>query len=124
MSELAGGDAQQARKTFHRVLQSDPHYAKAHYQMGEIALFNRNFKYSTEELELAMGDSDRLSPHEQALTRLSIALAARNPSESRRLGDEVDQQWPDDPDVARMRATFPGMFNEVRRERGRRRLRP
>jgi hypothetical protein len=124
MSELAAGDPQQARKTLHRVLQQDPHYAKAHYQMGEIALFNRNFKYAAEELEIAVGDSDRLDPREQGLARLSLALASRDHSESTRLGDEIASRWPEDPDLTRMRATFPGMFNEVLRERGRRRQRP
>ncbi len=124
MSELLGGDAQQARKTLHRVLRQDPHYAKAHFRMGEIALFNRNFNPATEELNQALADSDRLDPREQQLARLSLAIAARNRFESQRIGDEIGQRWPGDPDLVRMRAAFPGMFVELPRERGRRRLRP
>lgn len=124
MSELLGGDAQQARKTLHRVLRQDLHYAKAHFRMGEIALFNRNLNPAMDELNLALADSDRLDPREQQLTRLSLALASRNRFDSQRIADEISQRWPADPDLSRMRETFPGMFLEHPRERGRRRLRP
>jgi serine/threonine protein kinase len=124
MSELAGGDWMQARKTLHRVLRQDPHFAKAHFRMGEIALFNRNLNPASEEMNLAMADSDRLDPHEQQIARLSLAIASHDRIEIGRLAEEISQRWPDDPDLARMRATFPGMFNDFQRERGRRRLRP
>jgi tetratricopeptide (TPR) repeat protein len=123
MSELLGGDAQQARKTLHRVLRQDPHYAKAHFRMGEIALLNRNLNPAMDELNLALADSDRLDPREQQLARLGLALASRNRFESQRIADEISQRWPEDPDLSRMRETFPGMFM-LPRERGRRRLRP
>lgn len=121
MSELLGGDAQQARKTLHRVLKQDPHYAKAHFRMGEIALLNRNLMPATEELNLALADADRLDAREQQLARIGLALAERNRPQIQRLANEIS---PDDPDLARMRETFPGMFLELPRERGRRRLRP
>jgi len=124
MSELLGGDPQQARKTLHRVLRQDPHYAKAHFRMGEIALLNRNLNPAADELNLALSDSDRLDPREQQLTRLGLALASRNRFESQRIADEISQRWPADPDLTRMRETFPGMFLEFPRERGRRHLRP
>jgi len=117
MSELLGGDAQQARKTLHRVLNQDPHYAKAHFRMGEIALLNRNLIPASEELNLALADSDRLDAREQQLTRIGIALAERNRPEVQRLADDIWSQWPGDPDLTRMRATFPGMFLELPRER-------
>jgi tetratricopeptide (TPR) repeat protein len=121
MSELLGGDAQQARETLHRVLKQDPHYAKAHYRMGEIALLNRNMIPATEELNLALADADRLDAREQQLVRIGLALTEHNRREIQRLAEEIWQQWPDDPDLARMRATFPGMFLELPRDRGRRR---
>jgi serine/threonine protein kinase len=124
MSELLGGDAQQARKTLHRVLKQDPHYAKAHFRMGEIALLNRNLVPATEELNLALADSDRLDAREQQLARVGLALAERNRPEVQRLATDIWQQWPGDPDLTRIRATFPGMFLKLPRERGRRRLRP
>jgi hypothetical protein len=124
MSQLAGGDAIQARKTLHRVLMQDPHYARAHLRMGEIALFNRNLNYASEELNHALSDSDRLDRREQQLARLSLAITSHDREEIGRLSAQIDQRWPDDPDLARMRSTFPGMFNEFPREqRGRRRIR-
>jgi serine/threonine protein kinase len=117
MSEILGGDPQQARKTLHRVLKQDPHYAKAHFRMGEIALLNRNLIPATEELNLALTDSGRLDVREQQLTRIGLALAERNRNDVLRLADDIWQQWPDDPDLTRMRATFPGMFLEPPRER-------
>jgi len=117
MSEILGGDAQQARKTLHRVLNQDPHYAKAHFRMGEIALLNRNLIPAAEEMNLALADSDRLDAREQQLTRIGLALAERNRPEVQRLADDIWSQWPGDPDLTRMRATFPGMFLELPRER-------
>jgi serine/threonine protein kinase len=122
MSQLASGDSMQARKTLHRVLQQDPHYAKAHLRMGEIALFNRNLNYASEELNRALGDSDRLDRREQQLARLSLAITSHDRAEIGRLSAAISERWPDDPDLARMRETFPGMFMEFPREgRGRRR---
>ena len=124
MSQLAGGDWIQARKTLHRVLQQDPHYAKAHFRMGEVALFNRNLNYASEELNRALGDSDRLDRREQQLARLSLAITSHDRPEIGRLSSQIEERWPDDPDLARMRSTFPGMFMEFPREqRGRRRIR-
>ena len=121
MSELTGGDPQQARKTLHRVLRQDPHYAKAHFRMGEIALLNRNMVPAIEELNLALSDFDRLDERERQLARIGLALAERNRFEIQRLAGDIWQQWPGDPDLTRMRATYPGMFLELPRERGRRR---
>lgn len=124
MSQLAAGDSIQARKTLHRVLMQDPHYAKAHLRMGEIALFNRNLNYASDELNRALNDSDRLDRREQQLARLSLAITSHDREEIGRLSAAISEHWPDDPDLARMRSTFPGMFNEFPREqRGRRRIR-
>jgi len=114
MSELRSGDAQQARKTLHQILKQDPHYAKAHFRMGEIALLNRNAEPAIEQLNLALADSDRLDAREQQLSRIGIALAERNRFEVQRLADEIGRG---DPDLTRMRATYPGMFAELPRER-------
>jgi serine/threonine protein kinase len=124
MTQFAGGDWMEARKTLHRVLEQDPRYAKAHFRMGEIALFNRNFTFASEELRKALDDPGRLVPREQQLTRVALAIATHNRAECEQLAAEVWQRWPGDPDLTRMRATFPGMFTDLPRERGRRRLRP
>jgi serine/threonine protein kinase len=121
MSELQSGDKDSARRTLHRVLLEDPHYAKAHLMMGQIALFNRNFNYSAEELDKAMLDADRLNPHQQQIARLSIAIARHDREEIARLDSEISQRWPDDPELVRMHVSFPGMFNEIQGGGGRRR---
>jgi TolA-binding protein len=124
MTELLNGDPQRARQMLRRVLEQDPHYAKAHFRMGEIALFNRKLEPAREELDLALADAGRLDEREQQVARLGLALAARDRFAVARLTGEIWQRWPGDPDVTRMHATFPGMFPDVNRERPRRRLRP
>jgi serine/threonine protein kinase len=112
MAQIAGGDATEARKTLHRVLQQDPHYAKAHFRMGEIALLNRNLDFASKELQKALDDSDHLGAREEQLTHLGVAIASHDRQEIRRLSAEIWQRWPRDPDLVRMRETFPGMFGE------------
>lgn len=116
MKQVQEGDPMEARKTLHRVLQQDPHYAKAHFRMGEIALFNRNLDYASKELQKALDDTDRLGAREEQLTHLGLAIATHDKAEVDRLSAEVWQRWPRDPDLMRMRETFPGMFGEVRRD--------
>jgi serine/threonine-protein kinase len=123
MAQIAGGDATEARKTLHRVLQQDPHYAKAHFRMGEIALLNRNLDFASKELQKALDDSDRLGAREQQLTQLGLAIATHERQEIRRLSAEIWQRWPRDPDLVRMRETFPGMFGENQRDLPRDRVR-
>jgi TolA-binding protein len=124
ITELLNGDPQRARQMLRRVLDQDPHYAKAHFRMGEIALFNRKLEPAREELNLALADAGRLDEREQQIARLGLALAERNRFEVARLAGEIWQRWPGDPDVTRMHAAFPGMFPDVNRERPHRRLRP
>ncbi|MEA2161950.1 MAG: eukaryotic-like serine/threonine-protein kinase [Thermoanaerobaculia bacterium] len=124
MTQIASGDSIEARKTLHRVIQQDPHYAKAHFRMGEIALLNRNLDYASKELQKALDDPDRLGVREERLARLGLALAAHERPEIRRLSMEIWQRWPGDPDLIQMRATFPGMFGEGMRDRERRWQRP
>ncbi len=125
MATLGDGDARDARKTLHRILEQDSHYARAHFRMGEIALLNRNLEPARTELELALGDANRLDERERALTRLGLALASRTREEAQRYARSINDRWPDDPDLQRMVQTFPGMFfgtglNERQIERGRR----
>jgi Serine/threonine protein kinase len=125
MTQIRSGDEQEARKTLHRVLEQDPHYAKARFRMGEIALLNRNLRYAAEELQKAIDESDRLGRREEQLTRLALALAiaSHDKPEVERLSAAIEQRWPDDPDLERMHTTFPGMFIEFPREGLRRRRR-
>ncbi|MEA2238677.1 MAG: eukaryotic-like serine/threonine-protein kinase [Thermoanaerobaculia bacterium] len=126
LQQIQDGDTIEARKSLHRVLQQDPHYAKAHFRMGAIALFNRNMDYASQELQKALDDTDRLGAREEKITRLGLAIATRDKPQAESLSSEIWQRWPRDPDLERMRATFPGMFGEfgdrrreLPRERGR-----
>ncbi len=116
MKQIVDGDAIEARKTLHRVLQQDPHFAKAHFRMGEIALLNRNLDFASKELQKALDDTDRLGAREAQLTHLGLAIATHEKREVERLSDEISLRWPNDPDLERMRETFPGMFGELRRD--------
>ncbi len=125
MATLGDGDARDARKTLHRILELDSHYAKAHFRMGEIALLNRNLEPARTELELAQEDANRLDDRERALTKLGIAISLRSRDEAQRAAREIKYRWPDDPDLERIVRAFPGMFlgsglNERPIERGRR----
>jgi Tfp pilus assembly protein PilF len=124
MMELRSGDAQGARKTLHEVLKNDPHYAKAHFRLGEIALFNRNFPHSISELELALNDAVRLDAREQQLARLGIAISARDRAAAQEIARQISRQWPGDPDLEHIRREFGGMTGEGQRPFGRRRQRP
>jgi serine/threonine protein kinase/alkylhydroperoxidase/carboxymuconolactone decarboxylase family protein YurZ len=106
MSQLASGDWPEARKTLHRVLLQDPHYAKAHFRMGEISMFNRNFAPALMEYNAAMSDRDRLDPRERHLTRLGMAISTGHRQEAQKIGREIERQWPGDPDLARVIREF------------------
>jgi serine/threonine-protein kinase len=125
LATLGDGDARDARKAFHRILEQDSHYARAHFRMGEIALLNRNLEPARTELELAQEDASRLDDRERALTKLGIAVSLRSREEAQRDAQEIKDRWPNDPDLERIVRAFPGMFlgsglNERPIERGRR----
>jgi hypothetical protein len=124
MQQIVSGDANEARKTLHRVLKQDPHYAKAHFRMGEIALLNRNGRGANDELQQALNDAPRLDEREQQLARVGLAITNHERVEAERLAADLWQRWPGDPDLTRIAATYPGMFIDLTRQRGRRRLRP
>jgi hypothetical protein len=122
---LGDGDARDARKALHRILEQDSHYAKAHFRMGEIALLNRNLEPARTELELAQEDASRLDDRERALTKLGIAVSLHSREEAQREAQEIKDRWPGDPDLDRIVRAFPGIFlgsglNERPIERGRR----
>ena len=125
MAELKSGDWKSAQQTFHQTLKSDPHYARAHMRLGEIALFRRDFEPASRQLEAALNDADRLTPREQDLTRLGQAIASRNREQASEIGREMTVRFPNDPELLRLRREFPGMFaTPGERGRIRRRGRP
>lgn len=106
MTELLRRDPQ-ARQTLRRVLDQDPHYAKAHVRMGEIALFNREFEPATEELNLALADAGRLDAREQQVAHLALALASRNRFEVARLAAKSASAGPAIPTSRACTPPFP-----------------
>jgi serine/threonine protein kinase len=110
LSQLVGGNAPEARKTLLRVVHRDPHYAKAHFRLGEIALLNRNLGYAQQEYRLAIADWSRMSPLEDKLTRLGLAISTGDRDTAHRFAREIRGSHPGDPDLERIVKTFPGMF--------------
>jgi len=125
MALIAAGDPKEARKELHRALVADPHYARAHYRMGEIAMMNRNFEPALLEYQLALEDSDRLNPHELAFTNLGVAISTHKREAVQRIAAEINTRWPDDRELQRIAPSFPGMFAERPQQQERpRRFRP
>ena len=108
ISQLASGDPQEARKTLQRVLAADPRYARAHFRMGQIAMFNRNFDPARREYEAAWRDKESLDAHDRHLVRLGMAVVNGNRQEARKVGLEMERLWPGDPDLARVKKEFGG----------------
>jgi serine/threonine protein kinase len=109
MAQLRGGNSQEARKTFNRVIQLNPRFAKAHFRIGEIALFNRNFPTAIEAFQSALNDESQLWPKEKELARLGLAIATRNKPQAQQLVREMSSRWPGDPELERIRREFGGM---------------
>ncbi len=122
MTQLQSGDWKAAQEAFHAIIKDDPHYARAHMRLGEIALFRRDFEHASKQLGDALADSDKLNPHELAISRLGLAVASRNREQATEIASTILAEHPADPEVLRIHREFPGMF-AVPKERpfGRRR---
>ena len=118
MSYLASGNALLAREKFHEAIQADPHNAKAHFRLAEIALFARNMPHAEEQARLALRDGGRLDDREHMLAQLVQAMASRQRFEAEQIAGDIRSRWPDDPDLTRIeRSIAPA---EQQRRRGRR----
>ena len=106
MSQLAAGDGRAARDTLHRVLETDPRYARAHLRLGQLAMFNRNFDPARREYEAAWIDKDHLDAHDRHFVRLGMAVVNGNRVEARKVGAEIERLWPGDPDLERVKREF------------------
>jgi thioredoxin-like negative regulator of GroEL len=120
MGYLANGNVLLAREKFHDAVQADPHDAKAHFRLAEIALFARNLIHAEEQSAAALRDSDRLDDRERALTRLVHAMASRDKFEAQQVAGEIQSRWPDDPDYTRIARSFGFGEQQPQRRRGRR----
>ncbi len=106
-----------------QAVQQDARYSRAHFRLGQIAMMNRNFDYALKEYQRALDNGDRLNDRERMLTELGMAVSRRDRQESLRISREIDERWPDDPDLLRIEPAFPGMFLDSS-DRPRRRFRP
>src|SRR5262249_32809632 len=107
MLNFRAGNIVVAREKFHETIQNDPHHARAHFRLAEIALFARNFPHAEEQTRLPLRGAERLTEREQALARLVRSVAARNRFEAERIRGEIRARWPYDPDLARIEQSFP-----------------
>jgi tetratricopeptide (TPR) repeat protein len=124
LSLLASGHAGEAKKLFVETIRLDPHYAKAHFRSGEIALLNHNLDHAAEQLNRALADGDRLDARERMLAQLGLAIASGQRDEALRIGREIHQQNPADPDLMALRRSFGELFGRQEQPQRRRRFRP
>ncbi|PYQ27908.1 MAG: hypothetical protein DMF56_18720 [Acidobacteria bacterium] len=109
-----------ARTSFQSAIAKDPHSARAHFRLGEMAIFERDPVTARSELEAAITDGDRLEPRERILT--DAALAYLDGDRARAL--ELIRELPGDPDVMRFRQLIHELRESQRPPFRPRRLRP
>jgi len=116
MEILASGRPNDARQSFIDAVKIDPHYAKAHFRWGEIALGNHNFDHARTQFDLALRDVDKLDARERAFTELGLAIADERRIEAQRLARAIHNRLPDDPDLAAIEREYPYIANAVDQE--------
>jgi serine/threonine protein kinase len=112
-SQLAARQFLVARDTLRRVVDADPHYARAHFRLGDMALAARQFDEAQREMQLAIGDRDRLDARESAFADLGLALAQHDRPRAEELARALRQQYPNDPELNRWMREFGGAPREV-----------
>jgi serine/threonine protein kinase len=113
-----------ARQSFEAALAKDPHHARAHFRLGEMALFLRDVDGARRELEAARADSDRLDARELRLTDLGLAVLDGDRQRAQALFQEIQRTSPNDPDLLRFRQMVQELRGEGPRPFRRGRLRP
>jgi tetratricopeptide (TPR) repeat protein/predicted Ser/Thr protein kinase len=93
-----------AREAFESAVERDPQHARAHFRLGEMALFGRDFPLARKELETALAERERLDPRERKLAELGLALLDRDRERAEELAREIAAISPRDPDLMRFRA--------------------
>jgi hypothetical protein len=112
---LAAGHISAARRMFESVVRTDPHYAPAHFRIGEIMLLNRNAAGASQQFALALSDRQRLAPRDQSMATIGSAVASQDLQLARRLVKDFEREHPDDPELRTLRRA---MGEEAREERG------
>ncbi len=80
--------------------------AREHFQTGETALLNRNFPKAIEQYQLALDQKEQLEQRERELAHLGIAIAMHQRVRAEEIARRISRQWPDDPDLQRIRSEF------------------
>jgi serine/threonine protein kinase len=112
-SQMAARQFLVARDTLLRVVDTDPHYARAHFRLGDMALAARQFDDASREMQLAIGDRDRLDARESAFADLGLAIAQRDRPRAEQLARALRQQYPHDPELNRWMREFGGAPRDV-----------
>ncbi|HYR28621.1 MAG TPA: protein kinase [Thermoanaerobaculia bacterium] len=97
-----------AREAFESAVERDPTHARAHFRLGEMALFGRDFATAREEFDAALEHGDRLDARETKLTELGLAVLDRDRDRAMELVEEVGDLSPNDPDLVRFRELVEG----------------
>ncbi|HEX7192144.1 MAG TPA: protein kinase [Thermoanaerobaculia bacterium] len=113
LDAMRNRDQQEARRLFIEAVRADPHNAKAHFRLGEIALLNRNFDHSVDELKRALANAENLGPREHSLCDLGLAIAREDRMEANRIAREIHEQYPNDPDLAAIHRQFGAFFGKI-----------
>jgi serine/threonine protein kinase len=92
-----------ARESFEAAIAKDPHHARAHFRLGEMALFVRDTAAARPELEAANADAERLDARERKLVELGLAVLNGDRERAQRLWQEIRAANPADPDLMRFR---------------------
>ena len=103
VTHLVERQPMRARESFDAALAKDPHHARAHFRLGELALYVRDLPVARRELEAAMADADRLEPRERHLTELGLAIVNGDRKRAQALFHEIRAANPADPDLMRFR---------------------
>jgi len=97
-----------AREAFESAVERDPTHARAHFRLGEMALFARDFGTAREEFDAALEHGNRLDARETKLTELGLAVLDRDRDRAMELVDELGDLSPNDPDLVRFRELVEG----------------
>ena len=107
MSLLSAGDLQEARTAFIDAVRLDPHNAKAHFRLGEIALVNHNSDHAREQFDLALRDLYKLNQHEKLIIDLGSAIASQERFQAQRIARGLQDANPNDPDLNAIARAWP-----------------
>jgi TolA-binding protein len=119
LDAMVNRQPQEARRLFSEAIAADPHNAKAHFRLGEIALLNRNFDHSNDQFNRALANAENLEPREHSLCDLGLAIGRDDRLEANRLAREIRDQYPSDPDLAAIHRQFGAFFGKIDEEQPR-----